>query len=99
MTENTPQYTWVKKRIFLTKKVSEKLREPQHLKGNGCKIQLEEAYQSQCLILEYDSEISQDDELRLRFINWLLAQGEGREREEGQGADMTRCSKPGNRDK
>ena len=61
------------------------------MEGNSCKIQLEEAYQNQCLILEYDSEISQDDEPRLRVqLDWLLAQGTGREWEEGQGADNVR---------
>lgn len=49
---------------FPIKNVSKKLRVLQHLEG---KIQLEEAYQGEFLILEYDSEISEDDEPRLRM--------------------------------
>lgn len=58
---HSPIHIGKKKNLDL-KKVSEKLSVPQHLEGNSCKIQLEEAYQSQYLILESTFEISEDDE-------------------------------------
>lgn len=56
-----------RKQDFPLKKVSEKLRLPQHLEGNSCKTQLKKAYQGQGLILQYDSENSENGEPRLRI--------------------------------
>lgn len=54
-------------RISLSKNMFEKLRIPQHFQSNSSKIQLEEAYQGQYLILEYDSENCEYDKPRLRM--------------------------------
>lgn len=86
---------------FPLKKVSEKLRVPQHLAVNSCKVQLEEPYQGQFLILEYDSEISEDDEPRLRFIMMNstspIAEGAVRDWEEGNSTGNMKTD-PGHRD-
>lgn len=55
---------------------------PRHLEAKSCLIQLKEAYQGQCLMLQYDSEISDDDEPR-RNSTLAVAQLAVEEREQG----------------
>lgn len=59
-------------------------------------IQLKEAYQGQCLMLQYDSEISEDDEPR-RNSTLAVAQLAVKEREEGDGAGNMKILNPGPR--
>lgn len=59
-------------------------------------IQQKEAYEGQCLIRQYDSEIPEDDEPR-RNSTLAVAQLAVKERGEGHGAGNMKILNPGHR--